>query len=184
MEQQVRTVLIVAIMLIIGTIVRVYGNRILLYFNKKEQENAANENLILQPLYYLFAGIFIAVIQPVLCLVLMIVPTVDNENRELPWILLMAFTFGLVWLVGIFCIMLRLNWRIEIHEDGFSFRNSFRVTKRYSFEEITEINTGRAYRYYKGKKKILAISMLQPNCFLLAEAFFKWKSKKRIASNE
>ena len=26
----------------------------------------------------------------------MIVPTVENENRELPRILLMAFTFGLV----------------------------------------------------------------------------------------
>ena len=184
MGQQVRAFLIVAIMLIIGTIVRVYGNRILMYFNKKEQENAANENLILQPLYYLFAGIFVAVSQLVFFLVFMIVPPVDNENHELPWIILAVSVFGLVGLSGIFFIMLRLNWRIEIHEDGFSFRNSFRVTKRYSFEEITEVDTGRAYRYYKGKKKILAISMLQPNCFRLAEAFFKWKSKKRVASNE
>ena len=154
------------------------------FFNAKEKADETKTNIILQPLFYLLAGIFMVIGSIAILAVLWIVPAVDNANRELPMILLMLFLFGGVGILGVSFIILRLNWRIEIREDGFSFRNVFRVTKQYSFEEITEIDTGRAYRYYKGKKKILAISMLQPNCFLLAEAFSKWKSKKRIASNE
>ena len=154
------------------------------FFNAKEQEEETKTNIILQPLFYLLAGIFMVIGYIAILACFWILPAVDNANRELPMILLVHFAFGAPFVIGVFSIFLRLNWRIEIHEDGFSFRNVFRVTKQYSFEEITEVDTGRAYRYYKGKKKILAISMLQPNCFLLAEAFSKWKSKKRIASNE
>ena len=173
-----------AIIAALPVLVRVVAKHLNIHFNAKEQVDEAKISIILQPLFYLLAGIFMVIGSVAILAFFWIAPAVDNANRELPMILFIHFLFGAPFVIGVFSIFLRLNWRIEIHENGFSFRNVFRVTKRYSFEEITEIDTGRAYHYYKGKKKILAISMLQPNCFLLAEAFSKWKSKKRIASNE
>lgn len=177
MDQEKR-LLLLAIMAALLVLVRVVAIHLHKHFNAKEKADETKTNIILQPLFYLLAGIFMVIGSIAILAFFWILPAVDNANRELPMILLMLFLFGGVGILGVSFIILRLNWRIEIHEDGFSFRNSFRVTKRYSFEEITEIDTGRAYRYYKGKKKILAISMLQPNCFLLAEAFSKWKKQQ------
>lgn len=181
---QERRFLLLAMMAALLLLVRVVAKHFNNHFNAREKEDETKTNIILQPLFYLLAGIIMVIGSTAILALFWIAPAVDNANRELPMILLVHFLFGGIFVIGVFSIFLRLNWRIEIHENGFSFRNSFRVTKQYSFEEITEIDTGRAYRYYKGKKKILAISMLQPNCFLLSEAFSKWKKQKRIASNE
>ena len=176
--ENVHGIILLVFMPAVLVLVRVFGMKLMRYFNNKELEDLTEAKRITQPFFYLLAGVLVSISQVAFFAVFMIVPTVDNENRELPWILLMAFTFGLVFFVGVFIILLRVNWRVEIQEDGFTYRNLFRVTKRYSFDEITERDFGATFRYFKGKKKVLTISKLQPNCCLLSDAFCVWESKK------
>ena len=145
----------------------------------QQRKFAAEVNLILTDAIGKGYGLFIFFGSIALFTFVMIVPSVDNANRTLPGILLMIIFLGGEAIAGLLFVLFRLNWRVEIQEDGFTYRNLFRVTKHYLFEEITEKYMGASYRYYKGKKKILTISALQPNCFLLSQALSKWKKAKR-----
>lgn len=177
--QERKALITLIIMAGVIALVRIFGKRLLNYFNAKEQADVANENIIRQPFFYQLAGLFVLFGSIALFTFVMIVPSVDNANRTLPGILLMIIFLGGEAIAGLLFVLFRLNWRVEIQEDGFTYRNLFRVTKHYLFEEITEKYMGASYRYYKGKKKILTISALQPNCFLLSQALSKWKKAKR-----
>ena len=179
MGPQERKLLLFGIMAGLLVLVRIFGKWFTNYYNAKEQQDEANKNIIRQPLYYLIAGLFSGIGSPALFTFMMIVPAANNEKENLPIFLLVLFLVCTLCISGILFALLRLNWRVEIQEDGFTYRNLFRVTKHYLFEEITEKYMGASYRYYKGKKKILTISALQPNCFLLSQALSKWKKAKR-----
>ena len=179
MGPQERKLLLFGIMAGLLVLGRIFGKRFTNYYNAKEQQDEANKNIIRQPFFYQLAGLFIFFGSIALFTFVMIVPSVDNANRTLPGILLMIIFLGGEAIAGLLFVLFRLNWRVEIQEDGFTYRNLFRVTKHYLFEEITEKYMGASYRYYKGKKKVLTISALQPNCFLLSQALSKWKKGKR-----
>ena len=93
--ENVHGIILLVFMPAVLVLVRVFGMKLMRYFNNKELEDLTEAKRITQPFFYLLAGVFVSISSVAFFAVFMIVPTVDNENRELPWILLMAFTFGL-----------------------------------------------------------------------------------------
>jgi hypothetical protein len=67
-----------------------------------------------------------------------------------------AIGYFLVSLLGFWLILYALNWRIEIKEESFIFRNMFRKKREIKYSEITKLKRLKigGYRIYIGKKSI------------------------------
>ena len=74
-----------------------------------------------------------------------------NEVNAACSICLFLMSFLYLWL-----IMYALNWKVVIEEDGFTFRNMFRKTCKFSYSEITALKRIKigGYKIYVGKKRI------------------------------
>lgn len=73
-------------------------------------------------------------------------------------------------------LMLGINWRIEIQQDGFVYRNFWRKKKYYKYSEIEIRLCSQAKTFlYKDNKKVLTI----PYYIEDGDKFIKLISKKR-----
>lgn len=74
------------------------------------------------------------------------------NTEEYIWAAVFAFLFSLL---GIWFIMYYLNWRIELRDEEFIFRNMFRKKTTYKYTDITHFKrTQYGFNIYIGKKKI------------------------------
>lgn len=145
------------------------------------------DNIIIQPKCYLVIGILSIVFWTVIVLMVFFLPENKIANYEegmrLPYALLFS-TFLLV--PSIFLTMYMANWKIEIQEDRFTYRNMWRVKKTYLYDDVTVKQLSRCTRFYYHKKHIVGISFLQDNCLALEDAIMSYQYKKSKAkkSNE
>lgn len=83
---------------------------------------------------------------------------------------------GMFELLYISLLMLGINWRIEIQQDGFVYRNFWRKKKYYKYSEIEIRLCSQAKTFlYKDNKKVLTI----PYYIEDGDRFIKLISKKR-----
>lgn len=62
---------------------------------------------------------------------------------------------SLLFLIISCLLILRKNWKITYDTEGFSYRNSFGITKYYQYSQITRINAQNSNLIYIGRKRIL-----------------------------
>ena len=80
---------------------------------------------------------------------------------------------------GLSFIFFQLNWRIEIREDEFEYRNLFRRKKVYKYSEVEVKELSRCTRFYRNGKHIVGISFLQDNCDALENAIYKYRKEEK-----
>jgi hypothetical protein len=151
---------------------------------KNKDKNNEASNIIRQPKQYLYAGILILSICVVLSIFFALLPSsaiagyVDEYSR-----LQLFVVPTLLFFPGIYITVLQLNWKIEIKESEFEFTNSFGRKRAYKFDEIDVKQLSRCTRFYKNKKHIVGISMLQENYDSLEKAIFHYRRTKKNARN-
>ena len=96
------------------------------------------------------------------------------EGRVIVFSILIIFSI----LFSLF-VFLQLNWRIEIREDEFEYRNLFRRKKVYKFSEVEVKELSRCTRFYRNGKHIVGISFLQDNCDALENAIYKYRKEEK-----
>ncbi|MFQ9754436.1 MAG: DUF6560 family protein [Barnesiella intestinihominis] len=87
-----------------------------------------------------------------------------------------------LFVISILCssfIFFQLNWRIEIREDEFEYRNLFRRKKVYKYSEVEVKELSRCTRFYRNGKHIVGISFLQDNCDALENAIYKYRKEEK-----
>ena len=172
------------------TLVRFLLGDLTRLLNARDEADESKKKEIRQPVTYLIIGLFMWVVSLAGTLWFLWLPdkTFASDPRE-SRIMLVALC-GFFTLCGALIAFYQLNWQVLVQEDGFVFRNFFRVSKRYSFAEIYEQNTadtgGSVLRYYRGRKRILTVSLImQANALSLTNALTEWylqESKRREAN--
>ncbi len=154
---------------------------------KNKAKTSILENIIKQPKEYLYAGIFVLSICVVVSAFFALLPSsaiagyVDEYSRLQLFVVPMLLFF-----LGIYITVLQLNWKIEIKEGEFEFTNTFGRKRTYRFDEIEVRQLSKCTRFYKNKRHIVGISMLQDNYYALEKAIFRYKrelSKKERENN-
>ncbi|MBO6020318.1 MAG: hypothetical protein J6P88_03940, partial [Clostridia bacterium] len=172
------------------TLVRFLLGDLTRLLNARDEADESKKKEIRKPVTYLIIGLFMWVVSLAGTLWFLWLPdkTFASDPRE-SRIMLVALC-GFFTLCGALIAFYQLNWQVLVQEDGFVFRNFFRVSKRYSFAEIYEQNTadtgGSVLRYYRGRKRILTVSLImQANALSLMNALTEWylqESKRREAN--
>lgn len=131
------------------------------YRNQKK----TNDYTIKQPYWYLYVGIFGLVAFNLIGFIFLI------EQKEIDsWICML-----LISIPYIFIIMYERNWKVEFDDDYFIFTNIWRVKKKYLYEQIEILSTGRSIKIYYKKRKIISISTLIINSNELERKIYKYK---------
>ena len=151
------------------------------YYEKHDQEDEDNTNVMRKPFYYLFLGSFFMFISALFTAVVFLIPdrliSDPDPLARLP-ILFMTVPF---FMTGLVFVLLRLNWQVEVFSDRFYYRNLFRRTKEYRFFEV-EQKFGRVFhfeKYYIGKRRVLTITYDERNVNSMVFAYGSWKSQQK-----
>jgi hypothetical protein len=155
------------IMLAVGIIARFLFR----YFrskNSKPSKKEENSNIIKQPQLYFNVGLFGLIVFTAGGIFAFLTET------EPYYILIFMMDIPFV-----FFIIIQLNWRIQVYENKFIFRNMLRISRTYNFDNIKVRELTSATRFYKGKKHIVGISFLQDNWDCLQNAIKAYEKKKR-----
>ena len=149
---------------------------------KKIEVQCKDRNIIKQPIAYLWAGVLTVTIGIAISLLALFMPDemIANYDETEYWV--RYILFAVFFAISIFCsgfIFLQLNWRIEIREDEFEYRNLFRRKKVYKFSEVEVKELSRCTRFYRDGKHIVGISFLQDNCDALENAIYKYRKEEK-----
>ncbi|MCL2817750.1 MAG: hypothetical protein FWD39_05125 [Clostridiales bacterium] len=155
------------------------------WLNKRASRKPPNEKastMIKQPTVYLYIGIAATIFSIALVLAIMFMPASifadpEQESNRLT----MAMLFLPFYMASIWALLFSANWKIEIGENEFTFRNLWGRRRTYQYDgmegKLTKAGTG--MRYYHNGKYILAISMLQENYAALDNAIAAHRKRKR-----
>ena len=149
---------------------------------KKIEVESKDANTIKQPTSYLWAGILTVTIGLALSLLALFMPDdmIANYDETEYWV--RYILFAIFFVISILCssfIFFQLNWRIEIREDEFEYRNLFRRKKVYKYSEVEVKELSRCTRFYRNGKHIVGISFLQDNCDALENAIYKYRKEEK-----
>lgn len=105
---------------------------------------------ILRPPFLIF---WIGLIGFLGCIITILVALFTNFNE---YNCIFSVGFFMVSLVGLWLMLYALNWKIEIKEDSFIFRNMFGKKREIKYTQITKLKRIKigGYRIYIGKKSI------------------------------
>ena len=105
---------------------------------------------ILRPPLLIF---LIGLIEYIICNVVILVILFAAFNEEN---LAFAIGFFIFSFLGLWIMLYGLNWKIEIKEESFIYRNMFGKKREFKYSEITKLKHIRigGYRIYFGKKSI------------------------------
>lgn len=125
--------------------------------NKRKENKKGPQNIVIQPRIFLYVGIGgILIFFPISLIFLFF-----SENILVDYVVgdnVLYFIFFLIFCIPYFFFILQLNWKIEVLENTFVYRNIFRIKKTYNYSEI-----GIRF-YYNGlilhykKKRVVKIS--------------------------
>ena len=149
---------------------------------KRIKINSEEKNVIRQPSVYFWAGIITVPIGISLSLLALFMPgeMIANYTETEYWVRYILFAVFLV--ISILCslfIFFQLNWRIDIREDEFEYRNLFRRRMVYKFSEVKVKELKSCTRFYCNGKHIVGISYLQENYDALENAIYKYRREEK-----
>lgn len=174
MESWVTIVIAVSLVIVLLAFIGILG-----YVERKEKLDYLKQNtqlnIIKQPRYYFFVGISGLLIFVAISIIAFFF---GEESEKIVWIALYVL-FGSFEILCICFIVLQLNWRIEIREEEFTFRNSFRHSRTYKYNEVEVRELSRCTKFYKDGKHIVSISYLQMNWDALQKAIFEYKKHSK-----
>ena len=135
--------------------------------------------VIKQPILYFYVGLFSTLFHFGFAIFSLLAPDgiFTEDCVELRWTLFsifLLFAFGCSWIA-----ILQVNWKIEIRDDGFLFRNTFGIKRTYQFDEIEEVYMSSTIRYKHLGKTVVSISFLQPNYDALSIAFSNYRAQRK-----
>lgn len=139
----------------------------------------SNPKVIKQPILYFYVGLFSTLFWFGFALFALLAPVgiFVEDAIGLRWAMFsifLLFAFGCSWLA-----ILQANWKIEIHDDDFIFRNTFRIKHIYKFDEIEEVFMSSTIRYKHLGKTVVSISFLQPNYDALSIALSNYRAPRK-----
>ena len=171
-----------AIIIIISSIV---SNRVLKLIISKKRNNVVNPNVIKQPDEFLNIAIVglicVYVVLPIINLF-----DSDGEFHGVEgWIALFILA-TLLYTLFLPLLLFGLNWKVEVFDDHIKYRNVFRKTKIFSFDEYEIKNHGyelvvvkriRKKGKYKNKRYLKIFSWAVNYDYLLPK-YKKYKQEK------
>ncbi len=92
--------------------------------------------------------LIIGIISSVACLIPIIIVAITDYS------LFVIIVFSLLFILGLYLIILSINYRITYNERYFEFRNFFGIKRRYSYDSITAISELKNTTLYIGKRKL------------------------------
>ena len=139
----------------------------------------SNPKVIKQPILCFYVGLFSTLFCFGFALFALLAPDgiFTEDCIELRWAvfsIFLLFAFGCSWLA-----ILQVNWKIEIHDDDFIFRNTVRIKHTYKFDEIEEVWMSSTIRYKHLGKTVVSISFLQPNYDALSIALSNYHAQRK-----
>lgn len=148
------------------------------FYGKKKQNfffyGTKRDNVIRQPFAYVWLGFLVSSV-----FAFILVYAVAAKIKG--W-LYAFFTIPAI-MYGVAVIMFSLNWKIEIHSDGFVFTNLFMIHKEYHFSDTKisfEERGTLVARIKENGKKICSVSMRQKNQTALFEAYLAYLRKNIV----
>ena len=115
-----------------------------------QNQTKINNYTIKQPHWYLYIGIFGLIGFNLIGIIFLV-----YQKEIFSWLSMI-----LISIPYIFVILFERNWKIEFDDTCFTFTNIWKVKKKYLYNQIEIVNTGRAIRCYYNKRKIFALSTL------------------------
>jgi hypothetical protein len=155
------------LMLAVGIIARFLFRYFRSKKDSKPSKKRENSNIIKQPQLYFNVGLlglivftsggifaFLTETEPYYILIFMM---------DIPYILFM---------------IIQINWEIQVYENEFVFRNMWRISRTYYFDDIAVSELTSATRFYKKGKHIVGISFLQDNWDCLQNAIKAYRKEQ------
>lgn len=169
MDEYIRFSIIIALVIAIQIFTKVLRSK------KIKDQSDILLDFIKQPKYYLYVGIGGLIIFTSGG----IYAYIDNAW---PY----SIICGLIDLFYIWIILLQTNWKIEIRETEFTYRNIFGKRKIYKYEDVVVKKLSRSTRFYYNDKHIVSVSYLLDNWDALEKSIqnFKKDQKRRIEKKQ
>ena len=146
---------------------------------KNKSQNCNKTDFIVQPKFYLYGGAFSSLAVLCVAIYILLIPEEMIVNYSIEGrIIVSSILLVLSALFSLF-VFFQLNWRIEIGEDEFEYRNLFRRKKVYKYSEVEVKKLSRCTRFYRNGKHIVGISFLQDNCDALEKAIYKYRKEEK-----
>lgn len=152
------------------------------WLNKRSEKvkvDRNTSNTIRQPKAYLYVGIGGIIIFVAIGLFFLFAPESMIANYEDGLRLPVFFIFLAICIPYIFIILLQVNWKIEIGEDEFTFKNILGRENTYKYAEVKVKLLSRCTRFYYNEKHIVGISHLQTNWDALEKAIQNYKKEQK-----
>ena len=136
--------------------------------------NIKEPKVIRQPKFYLYfavAGAIVFLATGIFCLLASANMLGDEEGDE--WVrLVFFFVFLAISLLCVFIILFQVNWKIEIRDKEFTFKNFLGVKRTYQFKQVKMRQGSGSVKLYCNGKRIAVISHVQRN-YKALEKFIK-----------
>lgn len=146
--------------------------------------NEKASNIIRQPKIYLYVGIAGTIFCIAFCIALafaiIFMPAIifADPEHEINW-LRTALQGLLLIMLSIYILLLAANWRVEIGENEFNFRNIWGRKRTYQYDEVEVKLFSASARFYHKGKYIVGISPMQENWTALQNVITAHKRKVR-----
>ena len=124
--------------------------------------------------YPVFVSI-IGIVDLLICIIVVVGAILSDQGLD-PLVIMPPVVF-----VGMYLILLPINWRIYVEKEYFIFRNVLGVKRKYFYHDITKIKIREDNRYYKlyiSKKKITVDDMVTNY-----ESFLNKLKKEKVLKN-
>jgi hypothetical protein len=138
----------------------------------RKQRGTAKVDIIRQTEDYLFWGIACFMLSLGLAFVMLFFKATQDELQVA--IMIVVFMFPTA-ILGIFFIILYINWKIEIGVNEFTFTNIFRRKRTYLYKDVKIYQLEDCTKFYYNNKCIAVISKEQENFNALENAVFEYQ---------
>lgn len=119
------TRIIVGMLCVIGVV------RLVMFLTNKKKRSDANF-LYKSPVISIAGGFLLS-----FCLTVWIYSLITGGYLELLKMIVASFVF---FLLGLYALLLGINWRIDIHDESFDFRNLFGKRYHFKYSQISKVH--------------------------------------------
>lgn len=183
MEKYITVIVVVAVVIAIQIITRLIGGK-----RKKTDKVIKGSKIIRQPKYYLYVGIGGIILFSAGALFSLLAPESMIADYEPGIRLPVALVFFAICIPYVLIIMLQANWKIEVGEKEFTFRNAFGKKRTYQYEDVNVKLLSRCVRFYRKNnpkdRHIVGISPLQENWDCLEKTIMAYKKAENAKKKE
>jgi hypothetical protein len=166
MEKYIIAIFALVLLIVLGVSLRKLRN-------STQKPKTGESGVLRKPFIYSYIGVLgITIFTLIGVYALLMNFEVVHRYTGTEWVA--AIIFLLMDLPFIYMILLRANWKIEIEEKAFTYRNVFGKKKVYAYSNV-ETMAGRINKYYYNGKLIVGVSHFVENWNDLEKAIKKRK---------